>query len=296
MLICDTHADTLWAITAGKHQLDVTAQYLTATPDVRVQALALFVCTGGMMEQPTIVEKELQAFEGLKQQGFHQIRQLSEALPGRANVMLTIEGCEAFGGDIANVERFAHLGVMAAALTWNNENQLAHPAKSGSREGLKPFGKQAVAEMRRLGMAVDISHLNRRGADEVMDTDIPPMASHSCAYSLCHHFRNLTDEQLRRLFAMGGFVGVNFYPHFLSENGKADVNRVVDHMAYMCDLGGENSIGFGSDFDGIEVAPDGLQNAGDVPALMDTMRRRGFSEGLVEKIAGQNFADYLKRL
>lgn len=296
MLICDTHADTLWAITAGKPQLDVTAQYLTATPDVRVQALALFVCTGGMEESPTIVERELQVFEGLKQQGYHQIRQLSEALPGRANVMLTIEGCEAYGGDIANVERFARLGVKAAALTWNNENQLAHPAKSGSKEGLKPFGRQAVSEMRRLGVAVDISHLNRQGADEVMDTDIPPMASHSCAYSLCRHYRNLTDEQLRRLFAMGGFVGVNFYPHFLSDNGRADLNRVVDHMAYMCDLGGENSVGFGSDFDGIEVAPEGLQNAGDVPALMDTMRRRGFSETLVEKIAGQNFAAYLKRL
>lgn len=297
MLICDTHADTLWAMAAGKPEpLDITAEMLTATPDVRVQALALFVCTGGMECRPTIVEQELAVFETLKGQGFHQVTDPSQALPGVPNVMLTIEGGEAFGNDAASVERFARLGVRAAAITWNHENLLASPAKAGSDAGLKPFGRQVIDRMRRVGIAVDISHLNRRGASEVMDSDIPPMASHSCAYGLCRHFRNLTDQQLRALFRAGSYVGVNFYPHFLSEDGKADLNRVVDHMAYMCDLGGEDSVGFGSDFDGIEVWPEGLHNAGDVPALLATMRRRGFSETLVEKIAGLNFQRYLQRL
>lgn len=296
MLICDTHADTLWALASGKTDVDITHERLTATDDTRVQALALFVETGGMALKPTIVERELSAFEQLKAQGFRQIRDLSEALPGEANVFLTIEGGEAFGNDLASVEQFAAMGVRMAALTWNNENRLGHPACSGSGEGLTVFGREIVRRMHACRMAVDISHLNPAGVRDLLDGPVAPMASHSCAWSLCHHTRNLTDDQLKALFQMGGFVGVNFYSCFLSEDGRADLNRVVDHMAYMCDLGGEDCVGFGSDFDGIDAYPDGLRHAGDIPALLDTMRRRGFGETLVEKIAGLNFRRYLESL
>ena len=101
MLVCDTHADTLYALSAPDRPaggpLDVTAELLTAGGGVRVQCLALFVCTNGMRMSPTIVERELQAFEGLKQRGFCQITELSQAREGVANAMLTIEGGEAFG-------------------------------------------------------------------------------------------------------------------------------------------------------------------------------------------------------
>ena len=153
MLVCDTHADTLYALSAPDRPaggpLDVTAELLTAGGGVRVQCLALFVCTNGMRMSPTIVERELQAFEGLKQRGFCQITELSQAREGVANAMLTIEGGEAFGGDAAQVDRFADLGVRMAALVWNNENGVAHPALSGSGEGLTPLGWDIVSRMRR---------------------------------------------------------------------------------------------------------------------------------------------------
>ena len=149
MLVCDTHADTLYALSAPDRPaggpLDVTAELLTAGGGVRVQCLALFVCTNGMRMSPTIVERELQAFEGLKQRGFCQITELSQAREGVANAMLTIEGGEAFGGDAAQVDRFADLGVRMAALVWNNENGVAHPALSGSGEGLTPLGRTSLA-------------------------------------------------------------------------------------------------------------------------------------------------------
>ena len=300
MLICDTHADTLWRMaapeeTAGR-PFDITRAFLTATDDVRVQALALFVSTGGMALTPTIVERELAAFERLKASGFRQITQLDQALPGEANVLLTIEGCEAFGGDPANAERFASLGVRMAALTWNNENGLCQPAAVGAREGLTPLGRETVRRMRENHIAVDVSHLNERGFFDLLDGSVPPMASHSCARRLCNHFRNLTDDQLKALFEAGGFVGVNFYNAFLSEDHRADIDRVVDHMAYMCDLGGEDCVGFGSDFDGIEEWPDGLRNAGDVPKLISRLLQRGFGQVLTEKIAGLNFKHYMERI
>ena len=295
MLICDTHADTLWAVSSGNQTTDVTLANLTATNDVRLQALALYIPTGGMQQKPTALEKELAALQMLKAQGFRQVRTVEEAVAGEANVLLTIEGGEAFGSDPASVEQFDRMGVRIAALTWNNENLLGYPALSGSDEGLKPFGQEIVRRMHAAHMAVDVSHLNERGFWQLMDGAVCPMASHSCAWALCHHPRNLNNDQLRALFRAGGFVGVNFYASFLSEDGRADIDRIVDHMAYMCDLGGEDCVGFGSDFDGIDAYPEGMRTAGDVPALIDRLRSRGFG-AVTEKIAGLNFQRYMNQL
>lgn len=298
MLICDTHADTLYAMqTKAPDELDVTLERLKAGQNTRVQALALFVGSNGLKgKDADLIQRELQSFEGLKKQGFRQIRRLSEALPGEANVFLTIEGGEAFGGDPASVERFARLGVRMAAIIWNNENGLAHSAVSGSDQGLTPLGWQIVAELRRCQIAVDISHLNERGSWELLESDLPITASHSCAKALCRHPRNLNDGQLKAIFQKNGFVGVNFYATFLADDEKASLDTVIDHVAYMCDLGGENSVGLGSDFDGIDRYPVGLRHAGQIGDLLERMQKRGFNQKLVEAVAGQNFARYMARL
>jgi membrane dipeptidase len=301
MLICDTHADTLWRLAQqpapSPHTLDITHDRLAGGGHTRVQALALFVGSNGLTGiDRDLIPRELAALGMLRRQGFRQIARLSEALPGHANVFLTIEGGEAFGEDPSAVEAYARQGVLAAAIVWNNENRLAHPAAGGSREGLTPFGRTIVGEMHRLHMALDISHLNERGSDEIMDAPVPCMASHSCARSLCDHPRNLTDEQLKKLFAAGGFVGVNFYVPFLTDRGRATADTVIDHMAHMCALGGEEHVGLGSDFDGIDQYPEGLRHAGDVPDLLERMLQRGFSDALVKRIAGENVAAYLDRV
>ncbi|NLO85195.1 MAG: hypothetical protein GX096_07195 [Clostridiales bacterium] len=301
MLICDAHADTLWQMKFPDRPadlpFDITKEFLTQGDDVRVQALALFVGSNGMRDyDENIIQLELAAFERLKADGFVQITEISQAKAGVANVMLTIEGGEAFGDSVDAVDAFADMGVRIAAPIWNNENLLAHSATSGSGEGLKPLGHAVIAQMRKRHMAVDLSHLNIRGTMEVLDSDIPPIATHSCAYTLCKAARNLNDEQIRKLISAGGFIGVNFYPGFLDDSGAADISRVVDHMAYICDMGGESILGLGSDFDGIDKYPEGLYNAGDVPKLFDAMRKRGFDEKLVALIAGENFAAYMQRI
>jgi len=296
MLICDTHADTLFAM-PHKKELDVTAERLLLPGHTRVQALALFVGGNGLRGKDAgLIQRELEHFQALLQQGWHQIRSLGEALPDVANALLTIEGGEAFGSDPASVDTFADMGVRIAAPVWNNENLLAHPAKSGSKEGLTPLGKAMARRLQRRKVALDISHLNERGAEELMDSPVPPMASHSCARRLCDHFRNLSDHQLRRLISLNSFVGVNFYPVFLHPSGKATLEHIIDHIAYICDLGGENIVGLGSDFDGIELYPDGMRHAGQLPDLFDRMAARGFSQVLIEKVAGKNFAGYMEMI
>lgn len=300
MLICDTHADTLWTTVDPDRKpglpCDVTIEHLTRTDDIRVQALAMYIPPEGMNVSPNFVERELAAFEQFKRDGWHQITDIAQAVPGKANALLTIEGCEAFDGDPDNVDRLADLGVRMGALTWNTPNGLCTPACVSDEGGITPLGWTIVGRMRDRHMAVDVSHMNMAGFYDLLDGNQPPMASHSCVRALCDHSRNLTDDQLKQLFQAGGFVGVNFYPGFLSEDNKADVDRVIDHLAYMCDLGGEDHIGFGSDFDGIEARPAGLQNAGEIPNLIAGLRRRGFGEALTEKIAGLNFKAYLERI
>ncbi|MEG1775111.1 MAG: membrane dipeptidase [Clostridia bacterium] len=301
MLICDTHADTLYAMQKPERDkalaLDVTLAHLSSPNDVRVQALALFVGTSGSMEEAAVlVERELAMLQQLKSEGFRQIVTLSEALPGKANVLLTIEGGEAFGADASSVERFAALGVRAAALVWNHENLLAHPAVGSNPNGLTAFGREICRRLNSRHIAIDISHLNERGVLDVLESGVPPMASHSCARALCRHARNLSDRQLHALFQAGGYVGVNFYASFLSDSGHANIDTVVDHIAYICDLGGEAHVGLGSDFDGIDAYPDGLRNAGDLPLLFERMRARGFDEALVHAVAGENFQHYLQQL
>ena len=296
MLICDTHADTLYARARGKKRFDIIREHMLSPNATRVQAMALFVTPQGMAETPSLLQRELAELKKAKQEGWRQITSIEDALPGQANLLLTIEGGEAFGNDEDNVERMANLGVRLAALTWNYDNLIAQPAELGEDHGLTDFGRRIVRRMQKHHMAADVSHLNQTAVWDLLEMGVIPMASHSCARALCEHYRNLTDDQLHALFQAGGFVGVNFYSAFLHPDGKASLDTVVDHMAYMCDLGGENCVGFGSDFDGIDDYPVGLRTAADVPNLIAQLMKRGFGEKLTEKIAGLNFKRYLERI
>ena len=106
--------------------------------------------------------------------------------------------------------------------------------------------------------------------------------------------RNLTREQVKALIDRKGFIGINFYSNFLKADGTATLDDVVRHIDAICEMGGEHVLGFGSDFDGIEAWPDGLGDPTGFPALLDALRRRGYSEETLEGIAGLNMWRVLK--
>lgn len=295
MLICDTHADTLYAMQQKEAaKTDVTMARLLCPPHTRVQALALFVGSKGLSgDDHDLVQRELRSLETLKELGWNQIRHISDAVPGMANVMLTIEGGEAFGSTISAVKKFAELGVRAASLVWNNDNLLAYPACKGSTESLTPLGLDMVKALHSHHIALDISHLNERGSWELLESDVAPMASHSCAMTLCSHPRNLTDAQIKALIRANGYIGINFYPIFLTGSNHADIDDIIDHIEFICDMGGESIVGLGSDFDGIDCYPKGLRHPGQILSLFQRMEARGFTSGLIQQIAGENFARYM---
>ena len=241
MLICDTHADTLYALqdTARdvSRPLDVTLAYLTDTRpgDIRVQALALWTGPEALMGRDVgVIDREMLALTRLEEQGFHQVRELSEAVVGKANFLLTIEGGEVFESGLQTVDAFALWGVRAAAIVWNHENAFACPAVSGSDKGLTQQGRALIARMNRQHMAVDVSHLNIAGVKDALTVSKAPIiATHSCCRALCDHPRNLTDDQLKAIFDMGGYVGVNFFPLFLRPDNRATIDTVIDHIDHM---------------------------------------------------------------
>lgn len=299
MIICDTHCDTLYMRALQPQETPCVTMENMVKGGVNLQTCALFAGSKGMSDRPHDKALcEYAAFERLAEyEGWQKVNSPLEAEAGKVKILLSIEGGEIFEGSAERVHEFHERGVRMAALTWNNENEIAYPAKGGSDQGIKPQGWVVLRAMASLKMAADTSHLNEAGFWDLIDRHSqPPMASHSCAKKLCPHFRNLTDEQIRAMASRDGWIGVNFYPYFLTGSEQAGVKDIVNHIDHMCQLGAYKHVGFGSDFDGIECTPHDCQSPAGVPAILEALRRRGYSQEAIEDIAGRNFLNYYRRL
>lgn len=297
MILCDTHADTLYSLAMHpRRPCDVTRERAQAG-GVSVQTFALYV--GGSPDRKRIrraFDRMLAQADALEKGGWRKLGDYRDARDGECAFLLSVEGCDLLEGDLALLSAWRSRGVRMAAVCWNYENSLGVPAVLDQNAPLTPFGRRAVLEMRRLGIAPDASHLSRRGFYDLLELGLAPAASHSCCDALCPHPRNLTDGQLRALFAAGGYVGVNFYPRFLDPSGAADLDTVCRHVLHMMALGGESHIGFGSDFDGIESKPEGLDGPQCFPALLDALAGYGLSDSQLRALAGENLLRYYDRI
>ncbi len=212
---------------------------------------------------------------------------------GRVAGILGIEGGEALEGDLAVLRTFYRLGVRLLTVAWNRRNALADGLKEArSGGGLTTFGVEAVQEMNRLGMIVDVSHLAPAGVRDVLEVSkAPVIASHSNARAVRDTPRNLSDEQARAIAASGGWIGLTFVPHFIGE--PATLERLLDHAEHLLRVAGEDHVGIGGDYDGFGSGPeDNFQDLPDVsylPRLTEGLLRRGLSEQVVEKVLGENF-------
>ena len=264
------------------------------------------------------------------------------AREGLISVFIGMENGSPIQRSLPLLRTFYRLGVSYLTLTHNDDNAIADSAAEGALwHGLSPFGKEVVREMNELGMMIDLSHASDETFwDCIRLSEAPVVTTHSCCRALCNHRRNLTDEMLRALGETGGYVGVNFYPAFLSERFLSDpadaalfdegekveadfiadpadpqrvraweqmqerletlwrpgVKEIVDHIDHAVALAGIDHVGIGSDFDGILVPPAGLENVSKIGLLFDEMRRRGYGDEEVEKVAGKNLLEVMKRV
>ena len=222
------------------------------------------------------------------------------AAAGKISGMLTIEEGACCKGSVGVLRRMYELGARMMTLTWNHENELASPQRNPSgvlvpqtEKGLTGKGFEFLAEMERLHMIVDVSHLSDKGFWDIARHGTRPFAaSHSNCRALAPHCRNLTDEMIRALANKGGLVGLNYCSGFLDNQPEEKLCRsttalMAKHAAHFKQVGGIEIIGLGSDFDGIGGKLE-MDDCSKLPLLADALRREGFTEDEVEAIFYRN--------
>jgi len=244
---------------------------------------------------------------------------------GKFSCLIGIEGGHAIENSLGALRMFYSLGVRYITLTHWRSLDWAVASTDTSRRGLSPFGKQVVLEMNRLGMLVDLSHVNDVTMSDALHTSRAPVIfSHSSARALTNHARDVPDSILKLVPANGGVVMVNFNPGFVSEavrayddsldawaralraagadsatradslkawmarGPKATLQQVADHIEHIRDVAGIDHVGLGSDFDAITEVPVGLEDVSRFPDLIAELLRRGWTDPDIKKVAGLN--------
>jgi membrane dipeptidase len=199
--------------------------------------------------------------------------------------MLSIEGADVLKGKIDIIGIFHKLGVRMIGLVHSLRNQIADGVTDRRTEGgLTEFGVQVVEELERIGIIIDVSHLNDEGFWDVINlTNKPLIASHSNSRLICDHPRNLTDDQIKAIAEVGGVMGLNFAPNFINPT-LATVHGLVDH------------IGLGSDFDGIPNTPIGLEDVTKISNITLELIKRQYSVEDIKKILGDNHLRLIKKI
>ncbi len=191
---------------------------------------------------------------------------------GKLAVVLGVEGGHAIEGDLGKLLHLADRGVRYMTLTWNNHLSWAESCQKpteSSPKGLTDFGREVVRTMARHGMVVDLAHVSPQTFDDVLIMDVPaPIDSHTAARSICDHCRNLSDMQIEALATRGGALGLTLVPGFLSSQSEtADLDLAVTHALHILSVGGSDVLGIGSDYDGIDRAPIGLEDCSKLAQL-----------------------------
>ena len=208
------------------------------------------------------------------------------------SAVLTLEEGGVLNGNMGHLEELYQQGIRLITLTWNYENCIGFPNSRDEqvmKKGLKPFGIEVLKRMNELGIIIDVSHISDGGFWDVMKySKKPVVASHSNARAICNHPRNLTDDMIKALGEKGGAAGVNFYPYFLNEQGVATVEDIANHITHMYQVGGEDVVAIGTDFDGFDEGELNLTNISEIGLVYDALVKRGFTERQLEKFWNKN--------
>ena len=215
-----------------------------------------------------------------------------------------IEGAEAIDRDFERLHAWHARGLRSLGPVWSRDTVWGHgvpfryPSDPDTGPGLTEAGKALIRECNRLKILVDLSHLNARGVEDVAGiSDAPLVATHSNAWAVCPHARNLTDRQLDMIRDSDGIVGINFASAFLRPDGRMDAEFALDimlrHFDHLVERLGEDRVGFGSDFDGALV-PVPITDCAGLPNLIEALRLHGIDDGLMAKITHGNWLRVLR--
>lgn len=223
--------------------------------------------------------------------------------------LLSIEGAEPIGTDLSLLRVFYELGVRNLGLVWSRRNAVAdgsffYPTKEGKKGGISSFGVKVIEEAERLGITIDVSHLNDEGFwDVIQFTSKPVIASHSNARALCSTMRNLTDEQIKAIAATNGFIGVNAASLLVGNDDESStIEQFINHVDHLVTVAGIEHVGLGLDLcedfmkyvslDDLQSMPrrpfDVVSSHQSIPTLVEGLAKRGFSDAELEALLGKN--------
>jgi membrane dipeptidase len=247
---------------------------------------------------------------------------------GKIASLIGVEGGHSIDNSLGVLRTFHALGVRYMTLTHSETLDWADSATDEARHhGLTPFGERVVLEMNRLGMLVDISHVSAETMRHALKVSKSPViASHSSAYAIAQHARNVPDDVLKLVAKNGGVVMVNFFPGFVVPEGAramkemfqvgrelrkkypdakefreayaawrrqhpfptGSVHNVVDHIEHIIKTAGVDHVGLGSDYDGINSVPRQLEDVSCYPYITQELLNRGYSAEAIHKVLGGN--------
>src|SRR3989442_7161677 len=219
--------------------------------------------------------------------------------------ILHFEGAEAIDAGLDALEVFYQAGLRSLGIVWSRPNAFAHgvpfgfPRSPDTGPGLTDAGRELVRACNRLGIMLDLSHLNEQGFWDVASlSNAPLVATHSNVHALCPSTRNLTDKQLDAIKESHGIVGLNFGVSMLREDGDNEedtpLDTMVRHIDYLVERLGIDCVGFGSDFDGAKI-PRAIGDVTGLPRLVAALAVRGYDEVALRKITHENWLRVLRK-
>jgi len=223
-------------------------------------------------------------------------------------MVLHFEGAAAIKEDLSDLKTYYDRGLRSLGLVWSRTNAFAngvpfkYPHSPDTGPGLTNAGKKLVAACNKLGIIIDLAHINEKGFFDVARLSKHPLvASHTGAHALCPSTRNLTDKQIDAVGASGGTIGVVFAPFIVdyktnddgSPNNSMPITQLVRHIDYITTRIGVDHVSLGSDFDGAKM-PEDLPNASHLQKLIDALRQSGYTDNAIKKIAHDNWLRVIK--
>ena len=303
MDIIDLHCDTLYR--AVTEDMPFNSSKAEAKPNSdpkahKLQCYAIWVPDSFSGDQAEALF--LRAHSRLKREcSENRIKLLNPREPfvsfyeNQNSAYFTVENGLALNGRLSNVKLLAKCGVRMMTLTWNATNPIGDGADVIDATGLSAFGREAVREMEKYGVIADVSHASQKLFYDVAEiAERPFVASHSNAYSVTPHRRNLTDEQFKIIKERGGMVGINFHNAFLNrEPEKACIEDIIRHTEHFLSLGGEDAICFGSDFDG-GTLPSDFADSSVYDKIYEVLCKRNYKEALIKKFFYLNALNFFE--
>ena len=249
--------------------------------------------------------------------GVDDIRRAKDS--ARVGIILGFQNTSGIGDDINTLVLFRDLGVRVMQLTYNSQNLVGSGCWESRDNGLSDFGRHVIDEMNRLGILIDLSHVGPVTSDETIRHSRVPVTYTHCCPMLKQHARNKTDEQMRAIADAGGFVGFASYTPFLPKGEHSTLDDCVEAMDYLIDLVGEDNAGIGTDWvqdqdidffnylssdkgrgratapphGKVPSMPKGLETLGDFRNFIPAMERRGWAEGRIRRVLGENWVRFL---